>query len=93
MVTDAKNAIQFVEMQTEENEPPKMKMHPLYCIGGATYIQLKVLFRFGILIIAICQNRKFVVKSYEFPIFVYTKVRIFHFPKMGNVRWAYGLMK
>ena len=28
-------------------------MNSLYCIGGATYKQLKVLFRFGILIIAI----------------------------------------
>ena len=80
-------------METEENGHSKMEMHPLYCIGGATYKQRKVLFRFGILIITICQNRKFVVKRYEFPIFVYVKVRIFHFPKMGNVRWAYGLMK
>ena len=40
-----------------------------------------------------CQNRKFVVKSYEFPIFVCLKVRNFHFQKIGDIRWAYGLIK
>ena len=28
--------VQFVQ-ERKESDPPKMKMHPLYCIGGATY--------------------------------------------------------